>query len=606
MVDIVATYYALTADPKTRVNGNGAVHANGADRQRQPDDLTAYVAKAITDECDALRVMAPNSGRNDRLNQAAFALGTLVGAGALDRYDAETALRTAAAECGLDDGEIEPTLASGMDAGIAQPRDLAGVKGSKRTAPDYSHDDVDPEDAAAFDPAAEGRRQLQAAQDAHERRSKGKGSKAMSEDEDTPSERIEADVISWGYRFWLSDMDDSLWNGETRFDDIQAAQLRMFAYDAGYGEDGLLGALDPAVLALAALRRRHPLREYLAALKWDGEDHISKLTSYFTEKRDSIRYADGTTRRPLHAFLTRWLTGSVAKIHGDTSAAMGGFVLTLAGAQDAGKSHFAHWLCTLPEYFIEQGIHPDSKDCSMRRTRTWVWEVGELGGTTRRADVEALKAFLTEATVTERKPYGKFDTVKPAIASYFGTVNIDGGGFLADQTGNRRFVVIELDSIDWAYANAVDPEQVWAQAVAIWSENPKAYVLTAEERQYRDRVNEAHTEQDPIADMIDYCFEKCDGERIRTTRILEVLRTYAGLSRGSDRQQGKEIARALRKHWKIEVKKSNGARWADGLKERDWLTKEGAQKPELPTNADDDDAPGADADARAMLGELGI
>jgi predicted P-loop ATPase len=42
----------------------------------------------------------------------------------------------------------------------------------------------------------------------------------------------------------------------------------------------------------------------------------------------------------------------------------------------------------------------------LRRCNAWVWEISEIGATTRRADVESLKAFVTGTTSKERKAYG--------------------------------------------------------------------------------------------------------------------------------------------------------------------------------------------------------
>jgi hypothetical protein len=66
--------------------------------------------------------LAPNGQRNATLNRAAFALGQFVGAGTLDRAYLEERLTDAASRCGLDAREIANTIRSGIDAGIAQPR----------------------------------------------------------------------------------------------------------------------------------------------------------------------------------------------------------------------------------------------------------------------------------------------------------------------------------------------------------------------------------------------------------------------------------------------------------------------------------------------------
>ena len=93
----------------------------GANRQH------AYAQAALRREADEVAAAQPGT-RNDRLNQAAFKLGTLVGAGELDETEAADELRYAAKAAGLDDSEIESTLRSGLTAGKARPRDLNQVQ----------------------------------------------------------------------------------------------------------------------------------------------------------------------------------------------------------------------------------------------------------------------------------------------------------------------------------------------------------------------------------------------------------------------------------------------------------------------------------------------
>lgn len=382
------------------------------------------------------------------------------------------------------------------------------------------------------------------------------------------SARIDRDLRKWGYDLWLNDMDESVWNGDERMNDADRAVLRMTARDADYAKDRLLSALDDAIVALATRRRRHPVRDYLNALQWDGKDHIARLSSYFDDKHEPITYSDGAKRTVFHAFLRRWLVSAVAKMFGDARAARSNFVLVLAGDQDAGKSHFAGWLCPLDGYFVEKHITPDDKDCSLQRTRSWVWEIMELGATTGRANVEALKAHITATTVTERKAYGHFDTVRPAVASYIGTVNPDGAGFLADQTGNRRFAVVDVEHINWRYADSVDVHQVWAQAMHLWRQDPRGYRFSPEEGTVQASNAEAHMTPDILADMLVRTYQidpKQTGWRATSSEILDTLRTYAGLSRGNDKMQGKDLARTLKKEWGLIGKRSNGATIYFGL-----------------------------------------
>lgn len=77
---------------------------------------------------------APQGTRNDRLNTAAFSIGTLVGSKALSLAVAWAALENAARLAGLGDKETLATLRSGFNAGQEKPRDLSRVTVTKGEA----------------------------------------------------------------------------------------------------------------------------------------------------------------------------------------------------------------------------------------------------------------------------------------------------------------------------------------------------------------------------------------------------------------------------------------------------------------------------------------
>lgn len=78
--------------------------------------------KALQEECAKVRE-APEGTRNNTLNNAAFALGTFVGAGTLDATAVAHALLAASVECGLSDAEAKKTIESGLNSGIRRPRE---------------------------------------------------------------------------------------------------------------------------------------------------------------------------------------------------------------------------------------------------------------------------------------------------------------------------------------------------------------------------------------------------------------------------------------------------------------------------------------------------
>jgi hypothetical protein len=88
--------------------------------------VASYIDAACEGELMAVR-NAPAGQRNDTLNRAAFALGQFVGAGALSEEMIAADLSAVADACGLPQREARATIASGLRAGKAEPRDLSAI-----------------------------------------------------------------------------------------------------------------------------------------------------------------------------------------------------------------------------------------------------------------------------------------------------------------------------------------------------------------------------------------------------------------------------------------------------------------------------------------------
>lgn len=109
----------LVLPPQQQTKTSDYSHASG--------DNTAYVERAVEAELRDL-ASATQGGRGEAVNRSAFSLGTLVGAGALSRSEAEAGLFDAAFANGVvaKDGEreIRAKIRRGLDAGIKQPREI--------------------------------------------------------------------------------------------------------------------------------------------------------------------------------------------------------------------------------------------------------------------------------------------------------------------------------------------------------------------------------------------------------------------------------------------------------------------------------------------------
>lgn len=374
------------------------------------------------------------------------------------------------------------------------------------------------------------------------------------EQETTQSQAFLTVLKGLGYSFRLNLADMSIEVNGTPISDIKMAELRTVMRDRGVKN---MAALEDAYLVEAQRNAYHPIKDYLNTLVWDGKDHISALALKLKSDTEPVTYADGSVM-PLHAvYLYRWLIGAVAKVLDGEQNPM----LVWDGPQGIGKSLLARWLCPLPNYFIESSINVQDKDSDVRLMSMFLWEVSELDATTRRADVSALKAFITKGKVTVRKAYGRSDVTGAALCSFIGTVN-NSTGFLADETGSRRFYITRLTGIDWSYRQ-IDKDQIWAQAMHLYlnGEQPR---LSPEERAAQERVNQTYEIETPLDDWIQRYFT-LTGDPDDTLSIGEIIEYLAekGIRlSGSERVQLLEVARVLLRKGVVKKHTRNGKRWA--------------------------------------------
>lgn len=117
LADAPAWLLDLVAPPTPAAQTSAYSHNSG--------DNDLYVERAVEAELTLLS-STTQGGRGEQVNKSAFSLGTLVGAGALSRSEAEAGLFDAAFSNGVvaKDGEreIRAKIRRGLDAGIKQPR----------------------------------------------------------------------------------------------------------------------------------------------------------------------------------------------------------------------------------------------------------------------------------------------------------------------------------------------------------------------------------------------------------------------------------------------------------------------------------------------------
>lgn len=232
----------------------------------------------------------------------------------------------------------------------------------------------------------------------------------------------------------------------------------------------------------------HPVRAYLKGLAWDGVERIGSMVGgpIKSQREDHMHTV----------YLTKFLLSAVARAM--KPGCKSDLVLILQGPQGARKSTFFNELVPNPSWFDDTSHNVDDKDASLAVSRAWIMEWSELESV-KRSSKGAVKAFLTRRIDRYRPPYGRAIVEKPRASVIVGSTNED--QFLADETGNRRFMLLPVDSldIDWVVANR---DQVWAEAVYRWASGEPHWLETQDMVKAQEERNKVAEHGDPWEDQI--------------------------------------------------------------------------------------------------------
>jgi putative DNA primase/helicase len=348
-----------------------------------------------------------------------------------------------------------------------------------------------------------------------------------------------------GYQIRLNSLDNTLEVNGKPMDDVQAAGIRSDMFDLGFSGKG---RIEDAQLVEANRNRYHPIKEFFESNQWDGQDHLGRLLTDYLE----VDTPEGISSLEFgYTAFKRWLIGAVAKVYTGTR----NYMMVWDGGQELGKSTLARWLNPLPEYHHEGQINPEDKDHLRYLATHWTWEVAEVDATVKRADIAALKDFISKQEVTVRPAYARYDLVRPAMASLIGTINGDGAGFLRDKTGSSRFLTLRLAAVNFDYMADIDPAQIWAQAYH-WYRAGEPWRLTPAEEAMRNTINSDY-ETESIIETLFNLHYRVDPSRVdlwcSSVEILQVLEGK-GLS-GSQRINLIELQTILQKRGAVKTRK---------------------------------------------------
>ena len=207
----------------------------------------------------------------------------------------------------------------------------------------------------------------------------------------------------------------------------------------------------------------HPFRYYLDHLPpWDGQDYIIELSL-------SVSIRGGVEKQMLfYEYLKKWLVAMVAGWVDET--VVNHVMLVLIGEQGSYKTTWFNYLLPpeLKTYFY-------TKTNANRMGRDDLLTLAQYGlvcceelDTMRPSELNQLKAVLTMPSIDERAAYAHFHEHRQHIASFCGTGN--NVQFLSDETGNRRWLPFEIESIRSPRDDPFNYAGIYAQAYALYQE----------------------------------------------------------------------------------------------------------------------------------------
>jgi predicted P-loop ATPase len=236
----------------------------------------------------------------------------------------------------------------------------------------------------------------------------------------------------------------------------EVERLFVGGVDGNGNEIGLklsLGDVYAACQQVASENSYHPVREYLAALEWDGVDRLDSVAADILNAEDS----------PLNRVMVRKFFVSAAARAMEPGCKVD-TVLILVGKQGKLKSSFFDALAA--PWFVDSNVDITNKDVYQVLRSAWIFEWGELEKNMR-YDMSVVKSFVTSRVDSYRPPHGRHVVDVPRSGVIVGSTNED--EFLTDETGARRFWPVRVGArieLDVAVAQR---DQLWAEAAHRWS-----------------------------------------------------------------------------------------------------------------------------------------
>jgi predicted P-loop ATPase len=299
------------------------------------------------------------------------------------------------------------------------------------------------------------------------------------------------------------------------FKDSDYSKLRINLERAGFKSTNKEATRD-AVLLVAESNSFDSAQLWLNAIEWDEVNRVDSFMPTYIGTEDNPYY------RAAGRYLWTALAGRVLSpgCKADMSP-------VLVGKQGTRKSSAVAAMSPDPMYFTEISFDEKDDDLSRKMRGCLIAEIAELRGL-RTKDMEHVKAWITKQYENWVPKYREFSTTFPRRLVFIGTTNNE--EFLADETGNRRWLPVRVNSV-------IDVDQITRDRTQLWAEAREIFKVRGVE--YREaevlavQVHAEHMMSDPWVSIVANWLQKGDEYDYQSIKPSELpyLQTHEVLRR---------------------------------------------------------------------------
>ena len=281
---------------------------------------------------------------------------------------------------------------------------------------------------------------------------------------------------------------------------------------------------------VAEQHKVHPVRDWLASLKWDRRKRLDDFL---------VRLAGAEDSKYTRAVTAKWMVGLVARVH--DPGCMFRMMLILEGPQDIRKSTALRTLAIRDEWFLETSIEMGSKDSYQSLRGKWIIEFGELDSLSR-SEVSKVKQYISERTSSYRPSYGRRLVDFRRQCGFAGSTN--DSQYLKDETGATRFHPITVTKSIDIEGLEKEVEQLWAEAVVRYRAGEEPFLRDEGIKREAAKITEARRQVHPWEDPVMRWLRRLPKPRRETGVTTYEVLTEALLKHVGDLTRGDEMSAA--------------------------------------------------------------